>query len=594
MNIKPTSLTITQLLGAENEQYVIPAYQRRYSWREKQLWELIDDISLLEPSDTHLLGSIVCLTDKHTAGINKLELVDGQQRLTTVCILLHCIRDRLKQEKKESQVSDVERLLHAKSPDEALFRKVALDSIDAAEFEQLVAKHTPAHADNPNLAFAFSTFRDWVSQKELAELITFLYALKNQAIVIRLDVSEAKDAFKLFETINNRGLKLSPTDIVKNFILGNAARFGEDKLAFARLRWAELIRNLDGTNLDVFFRQYLIARMTKRVTASYVIPYFKTLFMRTVAEAAQLPERHWYSDEKETEEDDDDNVTTSNGEPAVIERSAAQVSFTEFLDDLIKCAKDYGQVSLAKTGVPQIDRRLRNLRMIKSLQTYGFLMHLRAGGCSDSDFETILGLTEAFMLRRHICRERANDNETAFARLCAVDCKNPIKEVTEEFRRYCPSDARFREAFAKSAFNANLMERARYCLEQFEYKRQGKYLELLVGGADAVHVEHIIPQTIKTRKAKKEFGDWPDYLGPDSEALHPDYVSRIGNLTLFAGALNIGASNNPYERKKVAYSISAIKLTNSLPQEYAEFKFEQVDDRAAELADLAVKLWPVP
>jgi uncharacterized protein with ParB-like and HNH nuclease domain len=90
MNIKPTSLTITQLLGAENEQYVIPAYQRRYSWREKQLWELIDDISLLEDADTHLLGSIVCLTGPHTAGINKLELVDGQQRITSLSILLEC------------------------------------------------------------------------------------------------------------------------------------------------------------------------------------------------------------------------------------------------------------------------------------------------------------------------------------------------------------------------------------------------------------------------------------------------------------------------------------------------------------------------
>jgi uncharacterized protein with ParB-like and HNH nuclease domain len=62
MFITPISLTVTQLLSAVNEQYVIPAYQRRFSWREKQLWELVDDIQLLEGSDTQLLGSIVCLT----------------------------------------------------------------------------------------------------------------------------------------------------------------------------------------------------------------------------------------------------------------------------------------------------------------------------------------------------------------------------------------------------------------------------------------------------------------------------------------------------------------------------------------------------
>lgn len=93
---------------------------------------------------------------------------------------------------------------------------------------------------------------------------------------------------------------------------------------------------------------------------------------------------------------------------------------------------------------------------------------------------------------------------------------------------------------------------------------------------------------------KKVFGDWAEYLGTKSEALHPDNVSRIGNLTLFAGPLNIGASNNPYERKKTAYKDSAIKLTNSLVEEYPEFKFEQVDDRSAKLSDLAVKLWPAP
>jgi uncharacterized protein with ParB-like and HNH nuclease domain len=68
MIITPTSLTVNQLFGSNNEQYVVPTYQRRYSWHARQVWELIDDIMLVEGSDTHLLGSIVCLTGHHTAG----------------------------------------------------------------------------------------------------------------------------------------------------------------------------------------------------------------------------------------------------------------------------------------------------------------------------------------------------------------------------------------------------------------------------------------------------------------------------------------------------------------------------------------------
>ena len=73
---------------------------------------------------------------------------------------------------------------------------------------------------------------------------------------------------------------------------------------------------------------------------------------------------------------------------------------------------------------------------------------------------------------------------------------------------------------------------------------------------------------------------------------HPRYVSRIGNLTLFAGDLNIGASNNPYRRKKAAHAQSAFALTKALPVKYPEFRFKQVESRSQVLADLALTIWP--
>jgi hypothetical protein len=594
MIINPKSLNITQLLSAESEQYVVPAYQRRYSWHEKQLWELLDDITLLERSDTHLLGSIVCLTGPHTASINKMELVDGQQRLTTICILLQCIADRFKKDGDASEASEISRLLQARALDEEPVRKILLDSLDAGEFEQYLAGKTLDSPENGNLALAFSKFRGWVCDQKLTDLRTFIYKLKNNCILIRLEVSDAKDAFKLFETINNRGLKLSPTDIIKNFILGNAARFGREPLALAREKWAELLRLLDGTSIESFFRHFLCARLRRRITISFVIPNFKKVFMQQVIEAAQLPERHHYSEVEPTDEDIEED--TSNGE----EQQDAQVeelpgiSFAQFLDQIIASAKTYGQIVLARTGNPTINRHLSNLRMIKSLQTYGFLMALRVGGCSDDNFVRVLKLTEAFLMRRHICRERSNDNERLFARLCGVDCATPLTEVTEEYRRLCPPDERFKHDFANFDFASNLIDRARYCLEQFELNRHGAHLELVVSGPDNVHVEHIIPIRIKFKKAKEELGDWPSYLGSAWEAKHPQFVSRIGNLTLFAGALNISASNNPYERKKAAYLSSAIKLTNSLPAEFPDFRFEQVEKRSGDFADLAAKLWPIP
>ena len=78
------------------------------------------------------------------------------------------------------------------------------------------------------------------------------------------------------------------------------------------------------------------------------------------------------------------------------------------------------------------------------------------GGCSDANLETILRLTKSFMLRRHTCRERANENEIVFARLCGVDCSNPVKEVIEEFRRYCPTDDRFQKHLCQGRIQCKL------------------------------------------------------------------------------------------------------------------------------------------
>lgn len=592
MIITPTSLTINQLFGSNNEQYVIPTYQRRYSWHERQVWELIEDIKLIEGNDTHLLGSIVCLAGHHTAGLNKLELVDGQQRLTTITILLECLRQRLDAAEEADDAAEVARLLSAKPLGGKPVRKVALDSIDSAEFDRLVKNDQEQEFQNLQLQWAFRSVREWVAEQTLESLGSFLYRLKNQAIVIRLDVSEAKDAFKLFETINNRGLRLSPTDIIKNFLLGNAARFGDESLQAARASWALLIQHLDGANSDAFFRYYLMALLKVRLTAAGVVPGFKKVFMSQVVEAAALPERHLYADPDEPDDENADDGEENN-EEALVVKITDKISFKDFLSRLVQSAKVYGELVLVKSGDPVTNRHLRNLRMIKAVQTYGFLMHLRVGSCSDKHFREVLRLTESFVLRRHVCRERSNETEALFARMCGVSPMSPIQATKDAYRELCPPDDKFRDEFATASFTANVIDRARYCLEQIEMAKHGAHDELQVLGAEDVHVEHIIPQKIKTKKAKDEYGDWISYLGEKSEAQHQKYVSRIGNLTIFSGTLNIGASNNPFMKKKQAYKESGIKLTQELLK-MSQFKFKNVEQRSKDLADIAVGLWPVP
>src|SRR5580700_126534 len=182
MKITPTSLTINQLFGSMNEQYVIPTYQRRYSWHERQVMELIEDILLIEDGDTHLLGSIVCLATHHRAGLNQLELVDGQQRLTTVTILLECIQQRLEESGNHGEATEVARLLTAKPLGGKQVRKIALDSIDAEEYLDLVSQNDQREFKNQELVSAFKIIRHEATEASLEEVRSFLYRLTNQAI----------------------------------------------------------------------------------------------------------------------------------------------------------------------------------------------------------------------------------------------------------------------------------------------------------------------------------------------------------------------------------------------------------------------------
>ena len=202
-------------------------------------------------------------------------------------------------------------------------RKIALDSLDADEFEKLAAEEILEDPDNPNLAYAFSLFRQWVGDQKLPDLGTFLYRLKNQAIVIRLDVSEAKDAFKLFETINNRGLKLSPTDIIKNFILGNAARLGGRSVTASEAEMGGSNPVIWMERASMFFCDSFSSRgMKKRVTASYVIQYFKAVSCRAWLRQHNCPSAHWYTDDKETEGGgDEENAELGIEQPTEIKVS---------------------------------------------------------------------------------------------------------------------------------------------------------------------------------------------------------------------------------------------------------------------------------
>lgn len=571
MKITPTSLSVSQLLSTESEQFTIPAYQRRYSWQDKQVKELFDDINHLEPGDTHLLGSIVCLTGDYSAGTTNLELVDGQQRTTTIMLFLDAIEDRLRETGNEEDAQTIAKMVHSKDYTGTKSKKLVLGDLDNKDFARVVDGQELDEVVNNNLLKARKLIGELIGKLDTDEFNQFRYKFINQAYIIRLDVAQAKDAFKLFETINNRGLSLSPTDIIKNFLLGNASIISGETLESVKEDWTKIVLSLDGIDMDNFFRQYMAGKTGQKVTQTRLIDTFKTYYAQNIEEGETLRE---YEEFVEAVEES---------------KATSKQDLKEFVKTLRLAADTYRQIQTAAFADDEINRRLINLKKIRSVASYTFILNLmQRSNVTTKDILEILRMIEIFMLRRNVAEYRTSELEDIFVALTKLSDENIIANTKKIFADNMPSDEEFETRLQKHVFKGQLEARAKYMLEYLGYGTLSP-TEMVIKSHRAVELEHIMPQTIDTKKAKQELGDWVSYLGQDV-TLHAEYLAKLGNLTMLGKKLNIVASNNPYESKRVEYAKSEIAMTKALAS-IEVWGMKQIDDRTEELTRKATALW---
>jgi len=570
MKITPTSLSISQLLSTESEQFVVPAYQRRYSWQDKQVKELFDDINHLEAGDTHLLGSIVCLTGDYSAGITDLELVDGQQRTTTIMLFLDAIEDRLRSDGNDEDAQTINKMVTSKDYTGTKSKKLILGDLDNKDFMRVVDGVELEEVINNNLLRARKVIGELIDKLNTEEFNQLRYKFINQAYIIRLDVAQAKDAFKLFETINNRGLSLSPTDIIKNFLLGNASIISRETLESVKEDWTKIVLSLDGIDMDNFFRQYMAGLTGQKVTQTRLIDTFKTYYAQNIEEGETLLEQ--YEEFADVKESSDTN----------------KLDLKSFAKTLRLAADIYSKIQRASFDDDEINRRLINLKKIRSVASYTFILNIMQRGITNSEIFEILRMIEIFMLRRNVAEYRTSELEDIFVALTKLVNENIVAATKQIFVENMPSDEEFQTRLTRHVFKGQLEGRAKYMLEYLGYGTLSP-TEMVIKSHRAVELEHIMPQTIETKKAKEELGDWVSYLG-DEAALHGEYLAKLGNLTMLGKKLNIVASNNPFVAKKVEYEKSEIAMTKALAV-YESWGMRQIDARTDQLAEQATELW---
>ncbi|MEW7850083.1 DUF262 domain-containing HNH endonuclease family protein [Massilia aurea] len=595
MKITPTTLTLQQFFSVGNEQFLIPPYQRRYAWGQRQQRELFDDLRLLASGDTHLLGTVLFLSETHRPGINQLELVDGQQRVTTITILMRVLARRFEHEKKEKTAQKIAELLQCEGVDEQVMPKLQLGDLDHSDYVRIMDGGDISETQNGYLSGAYQNFTLWVGQLSVDDLNAFFHKLMNSASIIRLDVGAAKDAYKLFETINNRGLRLKPTDIIKNFLLGHASSLPAGTLDKVKDDWRKLTVLLDGLDSDDFFRQWLGGKLHRKVTKTKLVADFKAYYLRHVQEAESMAEfiSSTIKDDEDEDESEDVAITYEPDETTETPVKIKKIKLTMFAKALRRSAELYAELLWHQTTSAKVNRHIANLWRIKAFQAFTWLLDMFGRQSLDEKAQVrLLRALEAFMMRRHICEKRSNELETIFAGLTGIAEEGYEKAVLEILRDHTPDDDEFESAFASFPFVPAVINRARYALEMFEYQAIGHKNEYYLAEPDELELEHIIPKAADKATTKKEFGDWPSYLGEGWKAKHTKMLHRIGNMTLLADELNVVASNNPFLAKRKEYAQSNIQLTKDLVS-LPHFKFRQVEDRSKAFAKQAVMLWRV-
>jgi len=601
MNITTNKLTIAQLFATPNEQFIVPSYQRRYAWGHHQYMALFEDIDMLKDNDGHLFGMIILHTSLHTGGLNKPELVDGQQRMTTLVILLKAFVDAYRSKDKKDRAAEIEKMLSCQDLDEHKKPKIKLGDLDNSDIEKLLIHNDFENISNQNISSAYKDYYQKLTAFDIDKLNRFFFKLTNTAVIIRLDVGLAQDAYKLFETINNRGLKLTPTDIIKNFLLGHAAKINSDQtLEKVKELWSEIITNLDSIDTDDFFRQFICSRLNRKVTMSLLVFEFKKHYLKKINQAELLGEYEYYQTDYLPDDDEEENENPiANGNENENEDPGSQdvkVDIDIFLTSLKELSSIYRKITFASFENAKINRRIKNLNNILSKPSYIFLMHFLQGeSYSLKEKLEVLKYLETLMLRRHICERRTSENDDIFAKMVPLltpeNVLNQIKSFINE-GEYMPPDNDFELSFPKHEFKGRLINRAKYVLETIEYFKRGNTDELVVSSSEEVELEHIIPQTINTKRSKQEFGDWEDYLGENSVIKHKKFVNLIGNMTLLGDSLNIQAYNNPFAKKKNSYRKSSFLITKTLADQ-SNFKFNHVSKRGESLTKSAMQIWNI-
>ncbi|WP_198668015.1 DUF262 domain-containing protein [Saliphagus sp. LR7] len=566
MDIDATESTL-QGVFANKSTYTVPDYQRPYSWEKDQWEDFWTDLTTIQDT-THFLGSIVLI--KHDQGFNQLaelEVVDGQQRLTTISLLFRAMESQYDCEGDPNSIGDLidDEYLFERDDSNDKHAKLSLSQYDGEDYQHLLEGRRNAVSGDSRLLQCLKYFEEKLADYTIDELDDLRAHLTKQMTIVVVECDTPGSAFRLFETLNNRGMELSSVDLMKNSLLQTATReHGNDSPEYNHVRnqWEYLLKNvvhqIDHPNR--FFRHFIMSRN---------VPDYE----------GNVSSRKLYDVFNEM-------INTR--------LNAAGLSINDYVDEMVTISDTYLGIidaSIDKYSGKQskkVNSRLRNLNDIES--SHSRTLILRSIEEFDDSTKTIevLRLLESFMTRWRVADLTTGASlDRIFSSLCssAFDSEDPIGNIRSKLEEEAPGDDEFKAKFANSGFKQNTM--TRYILDTLEREHYS------TGGGKtydraSVDIEHIAPQAALSAD---KYRAWRDVLDIAEAEYKNQYRNRIGNLTLLEESLNEEASANPFQQKKDQYRLSDFQMTEYVRSNYSDWDTDTIERRSEELAEIAIEIW---
>lgn len=534
----------------------VPPNQRNYSWTESQVQQLLDDLTRAQhDGETYFLGTVVTIAREDDV----LEVVDGQQRLATTTLMLVAARDYLRSLDEEILVESIDNefltIIDRKKRERV--PRIRLNVEDNEFFAALLTtgseepRPTPRRTSHELLLGAYQLALQHVDALVSSaaktdhgdfvnEWVTFLH---EQASVVLLRVHDDANAYKMFETLNDRGLRTSQADLVKNHLFGAAgSRIGEAQERWAYMRGA--LESLEDDDVTIDFLRYAIIAMTGYKREADLYSTVKTL-TKTEKQA---------------------------------------ISLASDLDGLAGVyAATLNSDHERWNGYPQSARRAIQVLNLLDIRPLRALILSVANRFKLSEAAESFKFLSALGVRLLVASStRSASVETPLAEAASkvhVGTIESVDELKADLLSITPSDAALIEAMSiNKVGNAKL---ARYMLRSLELAYESDSEPYFIpNDEEVINLEHVLP--------KRPEDNWSEWTDDDRRA----HVSRLGNQVLMRASDNSHLNSSSFADKKSSFAKSPYALTKQVSEEDT-WTTSEVHERQVKLAQLAPAAWPV-